>query len=101
MKNNCLLVLFVGLFVVACNDKIETSKISLKEEAERILAEIAAGEKLDELSELVSVPTTCKNDECYRVVVIYGCEYLELRQAHAYAFTHKGDCKNPIHQHQK
>lgn len=38
----------------------------------------------------------------FKIRVIDGCEYIEYHQgcfnARVYAFTHKGNCKNPIHQ---
>lgn len=42
----------------------------------------------------------------YQIVVIEGCEYIEVARNldfnnAAYSLTHKGNCKNPIHQHNK
>lgn len=38
-------------------------------------------------------------EDDYRVKIIDGCEYLERYEGYqnGYTFTHKGDCKNPIH----
>lgn len=38
-------------------------------------------------------------DENYTIKIIDGCEYLERYEGYqnGYTFTHKGDCKNPIH----
>jgi hypothetical protein len=37
----------------------------------------------------------------YKVVVIDGCQYIEVNegigQTHTYTITHKGNCNNPIH----
>jgi hypothetical protein len=41
----------------------------------------------------------------YSVVVIDGCEYIEcdygLLDQRVYSLTHKGNCSNPIHSHNK
>ena len=30
-------------------------------------------------------------------IMIEGCEYIQVRPTYDRAFTHKGNCKNPIH----
>lgn len=35
--------------------------------------------------------------ESYDTVILDGCEYWESGDGNTYAFTHKGNCKNPIH----
>ena len=37
--------------------------------------------------------------EGYSTLILDGCEYWEigLDNSYSYAFTHKGNCKNPIH----
>lgn len=49
-----------------------------------------------------SAGSTVPLDEHYTVVVIEGCEYIQIHsmrgfQSGYYAITHKGNCKNPIH----
>jgi hypothetical protein len=40
-----------------------------------------------------------KGDTNYSVVIIDGCEYLRKYEGYhsGYSFSHKGNCKNPIH----
>lgn len=33
----------------------------------------------------------------YRVVIIDGCEYIEVATGSLFSLAHKGDCNNPIH----
>lgn len=40
---------------------------------------------------------TPQGGEKIQVVIIEGCEYLELAAGHRYSLCHKGNCKNPIH----
>lgn len=44
-------------------------------------------------------------DQNHNIVVIDGCEYITYQNAltgsnnYSFAITHKGNCKNPVHQH--
>jgi len=46
-----------------------------------------------------------KPSKDYTVVIIGECEYIEFNLGFVvtriYSLTHKGDCKNPIHSHNK
>ena len=43
--------------------------------------------------------TLINGEETFRTREIDGCEYLEKYNGYqqGYSFTHKGNCKNPIH----
>ena len=47
--------------------------------------------------------TPIEQRQNYAIKTIDGCEYIEIDLGYLhnriYALTHKGDCKNPIHQH--
>ena len=53
----------------------------------------------------IAFMTTCTGitgitgEETFRTLEIEGCEYLEKYNGYnrGYSFTHKGNCKNPIH----
>ena len=35
--------------------------------------------------------------ECSGIVVVDGCEYFKVKAYFSNTYTHKGNCKNPIH----
>lgn len=47
--------------------------------------------------------TPIEQRQNYAIKTIDGCEYIEVDMGvldgRVYSLTHKGDCKNPIHQH--
>ena len=85
MKKVCLIAIFCALAFAGCSDKIEqrSGVDSISEERKTII---------NDNSGVVD----------YSIIVIDGCEYIFGRDYGGYNggyfLTHKGNCKNKIHQ---
>jgi hypothetical protein len=47
--------------------------------------------------EEITLNNSIKPTNNYRIVIIDGCEYIEVDAYKIYTLTHKGNCNNSIH----